>query len=83
MAFSNEIMIAPVKGKPHIAFIDGRWRVSPLNKTNRKNDLSYALWTAAHAYTTMMNGKRQLAKLIESANKRTEKLKAKNVKNHK
>lgn len=53
MAFSNQIITAPVRNKPHIVKIDGWWRVSPKPRCVRDQDTNEKVterWYKAHNY---------------------------------
>ena len=53
MAFSNQIINAPVRNKPHIVKIDGYWRVSPKPRITRDlvtNTNVDNRWFKAHSY---------------------------------
>lgn len=56
MSFTNSSIVPVVLHKPHIVFIDGYWRVSPLHRpiTPSKS----ALWTKAHSYVGTLNNYR-------------------------
>lgn len=54
MSFSNETMRQPIKGKPHIAFIKGYWRVSKTPKPYHKYS---ELWNDAHMFARIRNVK--------------------------
>ena len=53
MSFSNQTMVAPVEDKPHIAKIDGWWRVSPKPRCTRNQNTNAKIterWFKAHSY---------------------------------
>lgn len=55
MSFCNSTMKPLRKHKPHIAFIDGYWRVSPLKKPYIHSLLSQKQWMAAHSFVQNKN----------------------------
>ncbi|WQZ00315.1 hypothetical protein Shy_CDS0038 [Escherichia phage Shy] len=58
MAFSNQSIVAPVKGKPHIVLRAGFWRVSPMPKPYHRYNM---LWNLAHLRARLLNVKRPFA----------------------
>lgn len=56
MPFNNSSIVAPVAGKPHIKFVDGYWRVSPVKWQQQKS--TYQFWVDAHRFVRMLNKSR-------------------------
>lgn len=52
-SFDNSTMRTPAMGKPHIALIDGKWRVSPWSRAKNKHHGSLA-----HLFVARLNNKR-------------------------
>lgn len=63
MAFDNKTMRRVVANKPHIALIDGWWRVSAIQLKGRRfssvptwaRDTAHARWNAAHRFIQPLN----------------------------
>lgn len=57
--FSNATMREPVKGKPHIAKIDGLWRVSSMKNANslegKDRTLARNRYIKCHTWTNTLN----------------------------
>lgn len=58
MAFSNQSIVAPVEGKPHIVVRAGFWRVSPMPKPYHRYNHA---WNLAHLRARLLNARRPFA----------------------
>lgn len=52
MAFSNQCITPKFKDRPHIVFMQGRWRVSPMRKANY---IKRWKWDEAHTRVRELN----------------------------
>lgn len=59
--FSNATIKAKARGKPHIVFVDGYWRVSPIRFKDSMPLAHYEMrrdrWGKAHAWAGKENAK--------------------------
>lgn len=57
MSFSNQTLAGRIKGKPHIALVDGYWRVSPAPTRLRHQVPRWITrrWDIAHSYVHAKN----------------------------
>ena len=57
-AFTNQSITPLRKDKPHIVFVDGYWRVSPMVNGHWRK------WSDAHREVLFMNGRIDLRKVL-------------------
>lgn len=67
MSFSNQTLAGRIKGKPHIALVDGLWRVSP--SPTRVPAWIRRRWDAAHAHVQVKNQAIMLRRTVTIAHR--------------
>lgn len=66
MAFTNEDIKAPAYGKPHLVFVLGWWRVSPMPPGRYDLAVVVVRWRMAHQWAHYQNALIQIKLLDET-----------------